>query len=173
MDLREKIRTVPHWPIEGVMFRDITTLLQDPVAFKKACDLLYERYKDMQIDKVVAIDARGFIFGGVLAYKLDVGFVPVRKAGKLPYKTISESYTLEYGENVVEIRTDAIEKGDVVLIVDDLMATGGTVAAAAALVEKLGGRVLEVAFVIELPELNGRAKLGGHKIFAITEFEGE
>ena len=112
MDLKEKIRTVPNWPIEGVMFRDITTLLQDPEAFRTACDRLYERYKNMEIDKIVAIDARGFVFGAVLSYKLNVGFVPVRKEGKLPYDTISESYTLEYGENVVEMHKDAIKKGE-------------------------------------------------------------
>ena len=109
MNLKDKIRTVPNWPIEGVMFRDITTLLLDPEAFKETCDMFYERYKEMEIDKVVAIDARGFIFGAVLAYQLKVGFVPVRKAGKLPYKTIRESYTLEYGENTVEVHIDAIK----------------------------------------------------------------
>ena len=171
--IKQSIGSIPDWPIEGVIFRDITGCLKDPKAFRATCDVFYERYKDQKIDKVVGIDARGFIFGAVLAYKLGVGFVPIRKKGKLPPETISESYSLEYGENVVEVRTDAIEEGDVILIIDDLMATGGTVAAAAALVEKLGGKVLEVAFVIELPELNGRAKLAGHKIFAITEFEGD
>ena len=173
MDLKEKIRTVPHWPIEGVMFRDITTLLQNPEAFKKACDLLYERYKYMQIDKVVAIDARGFIFGGVLAYKLDVGFVPVRKAGKLPYKTISESYTLEYGENVVEMHQDAIAKGERILVVDDLIATGGTRSAAVNLIEKLEGEIVECVFLVELPDLKGREKINDYKAFTLIEFEGE
>jgi adenine phosphoribosyltransferase len=173
MNLKDKIRTVPHWPIEGVMFRDITTLLEDPEAFKKACDLLYERYRDVKIDKLVAIDARGFIFGGVLAYKLNVGFVPVRKAGKLPYKTISESYTLEYGENVVEMHVDAIKKGDKVLVVDDLIATGGTISAATKLVEKLGGEIVECAFLVELPDLKGREKIKNYKMFTLTEFEGE
>ena len=173
MNLKEKIRTVPHWPIKGVMFRDITTLLQDAAAFKETCDMLYDRYRDMQVEKVVAIDARGFIFGAVLAYKLNVGFVPVRKAGKLPYKTISESYTLEYGEATIEIHEDAISRGDRVAIIDDLMATGGTIAASAALVEKLGGDLLECAFVIELPDLKGREKMGNRNCFAIIEFEGE
>lgn len=173
MNLKDKIRTVPNWPIEGVMFRDITTLLLEPEAFRKACDLLYERYKDMEIDKVVAIDARGFIFGAVLAYKLNVGFVPVRKEGKLPYKTISESYTLEYGENVVEVHKDAIEKNERILVVDDLMATGGTISAATKLVEKLEGEIVECVFLVELPDLKGREKIKNYKVFTLTEFEGE
>jgi len=173
MDLKKTIRTVPHWPIEGVMFRDITTLMQDPKAFREACDQFYDRYKDMEIDKVVGIDARGFIFGSVLAYKLDVGFVPVRKKGKLPYSTISAKYTLEYGSNEVEMHQDAIEKEEKVLIVDDLMATGGTIAAAIELVEKLGGDILECAFVVELPDLKGREKIPDHKVFSLTEFEGD
>jgi len=173
MDLTEKIRTIPHWPMEGVMFRDITTLVQDPEAFRYTCDLLYDRYKDMKIDKVVSIDARGFIFGAVLAYKLDVGLVLVRKKGKLPPETIQEEYTLEYGTNVVEISKHGIQKDDQVLVVDDLIATGGTVSAAVKLVEVLGGDVIECAFVIELPDLKGREKLKGYKIFKLCEFEGE
>ncbi len=173
MDLTEKIRTIPHWPMEGVMFRDITTLVQDPEAFRYTCDLLYDRYKDIKIDKVVSIDARGFIFGAVLAYKLDVGLVLVRKKGKLPPETIQEEYTLEYGTNVVEISKHGIQKGDQVLIVDDLIDTGGTVSAAAKLVEALGGEIIECAFVIELPDLKGREKLKGYKIFKLCEFEGE
>lgn len=173
MNLKEKIRTVPHWPIEGVMFRDITTLLQDPDAFREACDMLYNRYKDMKVDKVVAIDARGFIFGAVLAYKLNVGFVPVRKAGKLPYKTISESYSLEYGKNVVEIHVDAIQKGERVLVVDDLIATGGTISAAIRLVEKLEGEIVECVFIVELPDLKGKDKIKKYKAYTLTEFEGE
>jgi adenine phosphoribosyltransferase len=173
MNLKDKIRTVPHWPIEGVMFRDITTLLQDPEAFREACDRLYDRYRNVQIDKIVAIDARGFIFGAVLSYKLNVGFVPVRKAGKLPYKTISESYTLEYGQNVVEMHVDAIHKGERVLVVDDLIATGGTISAAAKLVEKLGGEIVECVFIVELPDLKGKQKISKYKMFTLTEFEGE
>ncbi len=172
MDLKEKIRTVPHWPIKGVMFRDITTLMQDPEAFRSACDEFFDRYKDMDIDKVVGIDARGFIFGAVLAYKMNVGFVPVRKKGKLPHKTISAEYTLEYGTNTVEMHEDAIEKGEKVLIVDDLMATGGTMAAAIELVEKVGGDIVECAFVVELPDLKGKEKIK-HNIYTLTEFEGE
>jgi len=173
MSIKDKIRTVPHWPIEGVMFRDITTLLQDPEGLRESCDAFYNRYKDMQIDKIVGIDARGFIFGAVLAYKLNIGFVPVRKKGKLPYKTIEAAYTLEYGENVIEMHEDAIEKGEKVIIIDDLIATGGTIAAAAELVEKLGGDIVELAFVVELPDLKGREKIKGYKIFTLTEFEGE
>jgi adenine phosphoribosyltransferase len=173
MNLKEKIRTVPHWPIKGVMFRDITSLLIDPEAFRAACDMLYDRYKNMDFDKIVGIDARGFFFASVLAYKLGKGFVPVRKKGKLPPETVGQEYSLEYGSNTVEIRDDAIKKGEKVIIVDDLIATGGTVAAAAKLVEKLGGEVLECAFIIELPELKGREKIKEYKIFTLTEFEGE
>lgn len=173
MNLKETIRSIPGWPEEHVIFRDITTLMQNPQAYKETCDIFYNRYKDMDVDKVVGIDARGFVFAAVLAYSLNVGFVPVRKKGKLPYKTISESYTLEYGENTVEIHEDAIEKGEKVIIIDDLIATGGTVSAAASLVEKLGGEILECGFIVELPDLKGREKLKGQKIFSICEFEGD
>ena len=173
MDLKDTIRSIPGWPIEGVIFRDITTLMQDPAAYKEACDIFHDRYKDMAIDKVVGIDARGFVFGAVLAYHLGVGFVPVRKKGKLPYSTISESYTLEYGENVVEIHEDAIAKGEKVVIIDDLIATGGTIEAAVKLVRKLGGNILECGFIVELPELKGRDKIKGENVFAMVEFEGE
>jgi len=173
MSLKEKIRTVPDWPIKGVMFRDITTLTLDPEGLREACDAFYDRYKDTQIDKIVGIDARGFIFGSVLAYQMGIGFVPVRKKGKLPYKTIEAAYSLEYGESIVEMHADAIAPGEKVVIIDDLIATGGTIAAAIELVEKLGGDILELAFVIELPDLNGREKTGDHKIFALTSFEGE
>jgi len=173
MDLKSKIRTVPHWPIEGVMFRDITTLLQDGGAFREACDELYNRYKDEKVDVVVGLEARGFIFGSVLAYKLGVGFVPIRKKGKLPAETTSHTYQKEYGPDTMEIHTDAIKKGDRVLVVDDLLATGGTCSAATALVEKLGGEIIECAFVIDLPDLKGKEKLKGYKIFTMMEFEGD
>ena len=173
MSIKDKIRTIPNWPIEGVMFRDITTLAIDPEGLREACDAFYDRYKDQSIEKVVGIDARGFIFGSVLAYKMGIGFVPVRKKGKLPYETISAAYTLEYGESIVEMHKDAIAPGEKVIIVDDLIATGGTISAAIQLVEKLGGEIVELAFVIELPDLKGREKIGNHKIFALTEFEGE
>jgi adenine phosphoribosyltransferase len=172
MNFRDKIRTIPNWPIEGVMFRDITTLIMDPEASAAAYDTFYNRYKEMSIDKVVAIDARGFIFGAVLAYRLNVGLVPVRKKGKLPHRTISAEYTLEYGESIVEMHQDAITQGDRVLIVDDLIATGGTISAATQLVEMLGGQIIECAFVVELPDLKGREKIKDYSIFALTEFEG-
>ena len=171
--IKSKVRSIPDWPIEGVIFRDITTLLQDPKAHREICTIFYDRYANKEIDKIVGIDARGFLFGSVLAYKLDVGFIPIRKKGKLPYKTIGESYSLEYGEETVEIHEDAISTGERVVIIDDLMATGGTIAAAVNLVEKLGGDIIECAFVVELPDLNGKEKLGNKKVFSIIEFEGE
>ena len=173
INIKNSIRTVSDWPVKGVMFRDITTLLQNPESLRAACDLLYDHYKTMNIDKIVGIDARGFIFGAVLAYQLNIGFVPIRKKGKLPYKTISAEYSLEYGSDVVEMHEDAFKKGEKVVLVDDLIATGGTIAAAVALVEKLGGEIVECAFIIELPDLRGREKIKGHKIFVLTEFEGE
>ena len=171
--IKSKVRSIPDWPIEGVIFRDITTLLEDPKVFKAICAIFYKRYVDLKVDKIVGIDARGFIFGAVLAYELDIGFVPIRKKGKLPYKSISESYSLEYGEETIEIHEDAISSGDRIVIIDDLMATGGTIAASASLVGKLGGDILECAFVIELPDLKGRDKMGNQDCFAIVEFEGE
>ena len=173
MDLKETIRSIPDWPIKGVIFRDLTTLMQNPQAFQKSCNVLYERYKDMKIDKIVGIDARGFVFGAVLAYKLGIGFVPVRKKGKLPWKTIQETYSLEYGEDTLEIHEDAVEKGEKVVIVDDLIATGGTIGATVKLVKKLGADIIECAFVVELPDLKGRDQIQNCKVFAITEFEGE
>jgi adenine phosphoribosyltransferase len=171
--IKSKVRSIPDWPIKGVIFRDITTLLLDPQAFKQICTIFYDRYVNKKIDKIVGIDARGFLFGSVLAYKLGIGMIPIRKNGKLPYNTISESYTLEYGEEVIEIHEDAIQKGERVVIIDDLMATGGTISAAANLVEKLGGEIFECSFVLELPDLNGREKLGNRTVFSIVEFEGE
>jgi adenine phosphoribosyltransferase len=171
--VKSKVRSIPDWPIKGVIFRDITTLLEDPQAFKAICSIFYNRYVNENVDKIVGIDARGFLFGAVLAYELGIGFVPIRKKGKLPYKTIRQSYTLEYGEATIEIHEDAIASNDRVVIVDDLMATGGTIAASAALVEKLGGNLLECAFVIELPDLKGREKMKNRNCFAIIEFEGE
>ena len=171
--IKSNVRSIPDWPIKGVIFRDITTLLQDPKAFRAICSIFYSRYVNQNVDKIVGIDARGFLFGSVLAYELEIGFVPIRKKGKLPYKTISESYTLEYGEETIEIHEDAIARGDRVVIVDDLMATGGTIAASAALVEKLGGDILEGAFVRELPDVKGREKQQNRNRFSIIEFEGE
>jgi len=171
--IRSKIRTVPHWPKEGIMFRDITTLIKDPEGLRETIDLLYNRYKDKKIDKVVGIEARGFIFGAPLAYLLGCGFIPVRKPGKLPAECVSEEYTLEYGTDKIEIHKDAISKGDRILICDDLLATGGTASAARNLIKKLGGVVVECAFIVDLVDLNGRDKLKGENIFSVCEFEGE
>ncbi len=171
--IKSKIRTVPHWPKQGIMFRDITTLLKDAQGFKETIDLLYERYKDKKIDKVVGIESRGFIFGAPVAYLLHAGFVPVRKPGKLPAECESEEYTLEYGKDKIEIHKDAISKGDRVLIVDDLIATAGTASAARNLVKKLGGKIIECAFIVELVDLKGRDKLKGENVYSVVEFEGE
>lgn len=171
--IKNKIRTIPHWPKEGIMFRDITTLLSDPEGFKETIDLLVERYKDKNIDKVVGIESRGFIFGAPLAYLLNCGFVPIRKPGKLPYDVESEEYSLEYGTDKIEIHKDALKTGDHVLIIDDLIATAGTATAAANLVKRLGADVVECAFIIELVDLKGRDKLKGESIYSIVEFEGE
>lgn len=173
MDLKETIRSIPGWPIEGVIFRDLTTLMQDPDAFRESCDILVDRYKDMNIDKIVGIDARGFVFGAVVAYQLGVGFIPVRKKGKLPWDTIEQSYSLEYGEGTLEMHQDAVEKDEKVVIIDDLIATGGTIGATVKLVEQLGAEIVELAFIVELPDLKGREQIQGHKVFAICEFEGE
>ena len=172
-DLKAMIRTVPDFPKKGIMFRDITTILQNKDGFKYVIDKFYERYKDKDVDVVVGIESRGFIFGSVLAYKLGCSFVPVRKEGKLPNKTKKQKYSLEYGTATIEIHEDGIKKGQNVLIVDDLLATGGTLLAAINLVELLGGKVLECALVVELPELKGREKLDGYNIFSMVEFEGE
>ena len=173
--VKSKIRTIPHWPKQGVMFRDITTLLKDSDGFKHMIDLLVERYKNLKIDVVAGIESRGFITGSVLAHQLGVGFVPIRKPGKLPAETISEEYELEYGKDKIEIHKDAIEEGSKVLLVDDLVATAGTSVAAANLIKKLGGEIIECSFIVELPELKGREKLEkkGLKVFSLVQFEGE
>ena len=173
MDLKKCVRSIPDWPIKGVIFRDLTTLMKDPEAFRESCDIFVQRYRDLQIDKVVGIDARGFVFGAVLAYKLGVGFVPVRKKGKLPAETVEESYFLEYGSGTLEIHKDAIDKGDRVVIIDDLIATGGTAGATVQLVRTLGADIVECGFLIELPDLKGRNRIADCKIFAVMEFEGD
>jgi len=175
MTIKSKIRTVPHYPKHGIMFRDITTLLNDPLGFKLTIDQLVARYKTMKIDKIAAIESRGFILGAPLAYFLNVGFVPIRKKGKLPADTIGVDYDLEYGRDRIEIHTDAISKGERVLLVDDLIATGGTAEAATKLISSVGGEVVECCFVIDLPDLGGanRLKNMDHKVFALCEFEGE
>lgn len=173
--IKSLIRTVPHYPRHGVQFRDITTLLKDPLGLKVTVDELFKRYENLHIDKVVGIESRGFMVGSPLAYRLGVGFVPVRKQGRLPAETIGHDYELEYGSDRVEIHTDAVEQGERILLVDDLIATGGTAIAAAALIKKLGGEVVECAFVIDLISMGGRQRLEakGYSMFALCEFEGE
>lgn len=173
--IKSRIRTVPHFPKEGIMFRDITTLIQDPAGLKLCLNDFYQRYKDKNIDIIVGIDSRGFIMGGALALLLGKGFVPVRKKGKLPAETISETYDLEYGTDTIEIHKDAIKHGEKVLIIDDLCATGGTALAAARLVKKLGGEIVELAFVVDLPDIGGSKKISeaGYNWYSQTSFEGE
>lgn len=177
MTIKSKIRTIPDYPKKGIMFRDITTLIKDPVGFRLVIDNFTQRYikGDIAFDVIVGIESRGFIIGGALSYTLGKGFVPVRKKGKLPAEKISHEYELEYGTDIVEMHKDAITKGTKVLLVDDLLATGGTALAAAALVEKLGGVISEMAFIVNLPDVGGKKKLNGkgYKIFALTEFEGD
>jgi adenine phosphoribosyltransferase len=172
-DIKSKIRTIPNWPKKGVMFRDITTLLKDEEGFSDTCHRLYEHYKNKKIDIVAGIESRGFIFGTALAMLLKKGFVPIRKKGKLPAETVSQEYELEYGIDRIEVHKDAIKKGDRVLLVDDLLATGGTMKAACQLIEKCGGKVVGCAFVVELPDLHGIEKLKGYDVFHLVEFEGE
>ena len=175
MDIKSYIRTIPDYPKKGIMFRDITSLLQNATGLKLAINQLTERYKDFQIDKVVGIEARGFIIGTPLAINLGVGFVPIRKKGKLPYTTISEEYELEYGTDQIEIHTDAINKGEKILLVDDLIATGGTAEAAIKLITKMDGEIVENCFIIDLPDIGGRKKLESmnQKVFTLCEFDGE
>lgn len=170
MDLSERIRDVPDFPKKGIIFKDITTLLKDAAAFKHAIDVLTEKYSNKGIDVIVAMESRGFIFGTPLAYNLGVGFVPVRKPGKLPAECISAEYELEYGVDSLHVHSDAISPGQKVLIVDDLLATGGTVSATVELVEKLGGKVEGVAFLIELSFLNGRDKLKGYDVTSLITY---
>jgi adenine phosphoribosyltransferase len=169
--LKKAIREVPDFPKEGILFYDITTLLKDGKALASAMDALSERYKTNNIDAVLAIEARGYIFGVTLAYLLGTGFIPVRKPGKLPAETIQETYELEYGTDTIEMHADAVQKGQEILVVDDLLATGGTAAAACNLVEKAGGNVVECCFLIELSFLNGRGRLGSRKVFSLLQYD--
>lgn len=173
--IKSKIRTIPHFPKKGIMFRDITTLLQDSQGLKDVVKEFRERYNDAKIDTVAGIEARGFILAGVLAHELGTGCVLLRKKGKLPFKTESVTYDLEYGTDTIEVHADAVKKGEKVLLVDDLLATGGTMAAACELMEKLGGEIVECAFIVDLPEVGGKEKLlkKGYKVFNLVEFEGE
>jgi adenine phosphoribosyltransferase len=174
MDIKSIIRTIPDYPKPGIMFRDVTTLLGHARAFRTTVDLLVQPYAGLRIDKVAGIEARGFIIAGAVAHQLSVGFVPVRKKGKLPWKTIGQTYDLEYGTDTVEIHEDAVLKGESVLLVDDLIATGGTAEAAIKLIEKAGGNVVGCSFIIDLPELKGRKRLEkmGKKVLSLVEFDG-
>lgn len=177
MPIKSKIRTVPDYPKKGIMFRDITTLIKDPVGFRLVIDNLTQRYLEgtVKFDVIVGIESRGFIIGGALAYTLGKGFVPIRKKGKLPADIVTQIYELEYGTDQIEIHRDALHEGVKVLLVDDLLATGGTALAAAALIEKLGAEVAEMCFIVDLPDVGGAKKLKdkGYKFFALTEFEGD
>jgi len=177
MSIKSKIRTIPDYPKKGIMFRDITTLIKDPVGFRLVIDNFTQRYVkgELAFDVIVGIESRGFIIGGALSYTLGKGFVPVRKKGKLPGETVSHEYELEYGTDTIEMHTDSLQKGTKVLLIDDLLATGGTALASAALIEKLGGVIAEMAFIVDLPDVGGSKKLKdkGYKIFALTEFEGD
>jgi adenine phosphoribosyltransferase len=169
-DLKRAVRDVPDFPKKGIIFKDITPLLQDPALLRKAVDLLSEHFKGRDIDVVASVESRGFILGTAIAYKLRAGFVPVRKKGKLPYKTHSVTYELEYGRDTLEMHQDAIKKGDRVLIIDDLLATGGTLGAVICLVKKMGGDIAGIGFLIELEFLKGREKNKGHEIFSLIKF---
>ena len=172
--VQDYIRTIENFPHEGIMFRDVTTLFADPRGFRMAIDQMLHPYAGVAIDKVVGLEARGFILSGAIAHQLSVGFVPIRKAGKLPGKTISQDYVLEYGQATVEIHDDAIQPGERILVVDDLLATGGTAEAGIKLIEQLGGEVVSCAFIIDLPELGGRKRLEamGMYVHVLCAFEG-
>ena len=173
--VRDYIRTIPDFPHEGIMFRDVTTLFNDAQGFRMAVDQMLLPYAGRRIDRVVGLEARGFILGGAVAHQLSVGFTPIRKKGKLPWKTVAQDYKLEYGDAVVEIHEDAIQPGEQVLLVDDLLATGGTAEAGVKLVERLGGAVMGCVFVVDLPDLGGRRRLEamGLDVHALCAFEGE
>jgi len=174
MDFKSVIRTIPDYPKKGIMFRDITTLLGNPRAFRSAVDQMVQPYAGVRVDKVAGLEARGFILGGAVAHQLSTGFVPIRKKGKLPHTVLGEDYDLEYGQDRVEIHVDAIVPGDNVLLVDDLIATGGTAAAGIRLLERAGATVIGCSFVIDLPELGGadRLRAMGKKVHALIAFEG-
>lgn len=177
MPIKSMIRTIPDYPKKGIMFRDITTLIKDAVGLRLVIDGLAQRYtgRTSDFDLVAGIESRGFILGGALAYELGKGFVPIRKKGKLPAEKLSQEYQLEYGTDSMEIHRDAIMKGQKVLLIDDLLATGGTALAAAALIERLGGKVFEMAFIVDLPDVGGQKRLKekNYSVFALTEFEGD
>jgi adenine phosphoribosyltransferase len=171
VEIEALIRAIPDFPIPGILFRDITPLLKDKQGFKQAIDLFVDRFKDSRVDYVVGIESRGYIFGAPLAYALGAGYIPVRKPGKLPFDKFTESYELEYGTNSLEIHADALSQGDRVVVVDDLLATGGTAAATVELVHKLGGKVIGASFAVELTFLNGRARLPGIDVFTMIQYD--
>ena len=173
--VQDYIRTIPDFPHEGIMFRDVTTLFSDPRGFRIAIDQLLHPYAGQPINKVVGLEARGFILGGAIAHQLSLGFIPIRKKGKLPGKTIEQDYTLEYGKATMEVHDDALQPGEKVLLVDDLLATGGTAEAGINLIERMGAEVIGCAFVIDLPDLGGRARLEGlgMDVHALCSFEGD
>jgi adenine phosphoribosyltransferase len=175
MQIKSRIRTIPDYPKPGILFRDITTLLQDPAGMRLTVEQLGTPYRGVSVDKVAGIEARGFILGGALAHQLEAGFVPVRKRGKLPFTTVGQDYALEYGSDRVEIHTDAIHPGEAVLLVDDLIATGGTALAAVELIRKIGGDVIGCACIVDLPDLGGSRRLrdAGVRLHVLCEFEGE
>jgi adenine phosphoribosyltransferase len=175
MHIKSRIRTIPDHPKPGIQYRDITTLLQDPVGMRSAIEQLVDLYRGVRVDKVAGVEARGFIFGGAVAHQVDAGFVPVRKPGKLPYQTIGQDYELEYGTDRIEIHADAIEKGEKVLLIDDLIATGGTALATIDVIERIGGEIIGCAFVIDLPDLGGSRRIAerGYSVTALCSFEGE
>ncbi|MDP2044495.1 MAG: adenine phosphoribosyltransferase [Candidatus Omnitrophota bacterium] len=170
--LEKSIRNIPDFPKPGILFRDVTTLIQNKAAFKKAVGLLAKKYKGKKIDKVIGVEARGFIFGAAVAHKIGAGFVPVRKKGKLPFKTISTTYELEYVTDTLEIHRDAVTSGEKVLIIDDLLATGGTVKAVIDLIKQLGGNIAGIGFVIELTDLHGKDKFKEYPIYSLVKFNG-
>lgn len=173
MELARLVRSIPDFPVKGILFRDITTLIRDGEAFQEAIDTMVEHYIDSEIDVVAGVEARGWIFGAPLAYELGAGFVPIRKPSKLPAEKIAVSYALEYGENTLEVHKDAITPGTKVLLIDDLLATGGSACAAAQLVERLGGTVVGMGFLIELVDLHGRDRLKDYDVYSMIQFEGE
>ena len=173
MDLKQKIRNIPDFPKKGIVFRDITPLVRDSEALKYSVETMAGHYNGKEVDAILGAEARGFIFGSAVAYKMGIGFIPVRKPGKLPFKTCSASYNLEYGKNILEMHIDAVNAGDKILIVDDLVATGGTARAMAELVEKMGGEVIGFCFLVELEFLNPRKILEGYDIFSLVKYESE
>lgn len=171
--LAKSIRNIPDFPKKGIVFRDITTLLKDPGTFRETVEVFHEKYKNTQVDKIACVEARGFILGAALALRLGVGFIPLRKRGKLPAQTIKEEYALEYGTDAIEIHADAVHPGERVLLHDDLLATGGTISAACKLIERLGGTIVGVSFLVELSFLHGRDHLKGYDVFSIIQYDSE